>query len=78
MASRAAGGPTLIMGEKPKLTKTQAAAKSGVSEKTIERSIKRGKLKAHKVYERVLIDESDLNSFLAQRGRDRLSVSSVL
>jgi excisionase family DNA binding protein len=49
------------------LTKTQAAARADVSERTIERSIKRGELKARKVYERVIIDESDLDSFLAQR-----------
>ena len=48
-------------------TKTQAAARADVSERTIERSIKRGELKARKVYERVIIDEIDLDSFLAQR-----------
>lgn len=50
-------------------TKTQAAARADVSERTIDRCIKVGKLRARKVYERVIIDESDLDSFLAQRAK---------
>ncbi len=53
--------------DKPKITKAQAAAKGDVCERTIDRAIERGKLRAEKFYGRVLIDESDLDAFLAQR-----------
>ena len=48
------------------LTKADAAARCGTSEKTIERSVKGGRLKAHKIGGRLIIFEDDLNAFLAQ------------
>jgi excisionase family DNA binding protein len=48
------------------LTKADAAARCGTSEKTIERSVKGGKLRAHKIGGRLIIFEDDLNTFLAQ------------
>jgi hypothetical protein len=53
--------------EEPLITKAQAAAKGDVCERTIDRSIKAGKLRAQKFYGRVLIAESDFRAFLAQR-----------
>jgi excisionase family DNA binding protein len=48
------------------LTKAQAAARCGTSEKTIERSVKGGRLRAHKIGGRLIIFENDLDAFLAQ------------
>ena len=52
---------------KPKLTKTQAAARIGGSEKMIERLVHAGKIPATKVGGRLEILEADVNAFLAQR-----------
>jgi excisionase family DNA binding protein len=48
------------------LTKSQAAARCGTSEKTIERSVKNGKLRAHKIGGRLIVFEEDLDAFLAR------------
>jgi excisionase family DNA binding protein len=63
--------------EKQYITKTQAAANADVSEKTIERNIQRGKLKAEKFYGRVLISESDFDAFLARRANASAPSSGV-
>jgi len=50
-----------------KLTKTQAAARIRSSEKTLERLIHAGKIRATKVSGRLEILDTDINAFLAQR-----------
>lgn len=54
--------PTLIMG-KP-LTKAEAAAKCGTSEKTVERAVRCGRLRAHKIGGRLIVFDDDLEAFL--------------
>jgi excisionase family DNA binding protein len=63
--------------EKPLITKAQAAAKGDVCERTIERSIKEGKLRAQKFYGRVLIAESDFDAFLAARSNAPMASSGI-
>jgi excisionase family DNA binding protein len=50
-----------------KLTKTEAAARIGGSEKTLDRLIHAGKIPATKIRGRLEIFEADVNAFLAQR-----------
>ena len=46
------------------LTKTEAAARIGASEKTIQRLVQAGKLRATRVGGRLKILEDDLNAYL--------------
>jgi hypothetical protein len=58
-------------------TKAEAAAKSGASEKTIERSIKAGQLEAQKIHGHLVILEHDLDSFIAQRAKARKTLAGL-
>jgi len=48
------------------LTKADVAVRCGTSEKTVERAVKNGKLRAHKIGSRLIIFEDDLDVYLAQ------------
>ena len=45
------------------LSKKEAAAKLGVSIKTLERKIFDGSISIHRIGKRILIDQNDLDSF---------------
>ena len=53
------------------LTTTQIAARLGVSERTVQRWIADGKLKAQRIaHHRYLIEESDLNALISPQGKE--------
>lgn len=60
------------------LSKAEAAALIGVCEKTVERMISEGKLRAHKVGGRWKIFQLDLDAFLAGCSNDSKPAAAAL